>query len=298
MKYVTVGDKSELSKVVFGCMRIRDAGIEGDVLLKIVEECMDMGIDTFDHAPVYGGYTCEKIFGDSVLKKNPTLRNKMKLVTKVGIVCPGARENNIIFYDSTKKEILIEVEESLKKLRTDYIDLLLIHRPDIIGNPEESADALDTLVKEGKVLNVGVSNYMPSQMDMLQSKMKTRIVTDQMEFSVKTVENFFNGVSDYALEKNMPMMAWSPLGGGTVFAGEDEQSVRLRTVIGKIAERKDVSMDTVMYAFLFKHPMNIMAITGTMNINRIKNAVEAVDLELSYDEWYEILAASRGYDVP
>jgi len=298
MKYVKLGEKLELSKVVFGCMRIKDGGIEGDNLLNMVKECMEYGIDTFDHAPVYGGYTCEKIFGDSVLRKEPSLREKIKIVTKAGIVCPGVRGNEIIYYDSTKKEIMTEVEESLHKLGTDYIDLLLIHRPDIIGNPAEIAEALDTLVQEGKVLNVGVSNYMPSQMDMLQSKMKTKIVTDQMEFSAKTVENFFNGVSDYSLEKDMPMMAWSPLGGGAVFAGKDEQSVRLREVISVIAEQNDVNMDTIMYAFLFKHPMNLMAITGTMNMGRVKNAVDAVDVDLSYEEWYKILAASRGYNVP
>lgn len=298
MRYVKLGDKLELSKVIFGCMRIKDGGVEEKQLLGMVKQCLDYGIDTFDHAPVYGGYTCEKIFGDAVLKAEPSLREKMKIVTKAGIVCPGVRDNKVIYYNTTKKEIMTEVEESLQKLSTDYIDLLLIHRPDPFSNPEETADALDTLVKEGKVLNVGVSNYMPSQMDALQKKMKTRIITDQMEFSVKTVENFFNGVSDYSFEKNMPMMAWSPLAGGSIFTGTDEQSIRLRETISAIAEEKNVDMDVIMYAFLFNHPMDIMAITGTMNMKRVKNAVEALDVKLTYDEWYQILAASRGYNVP
>ncbi len=298
MRYVELGKNLELSKVVFGCMRLQEGKAEGNELLNIVKECLELGVDTFDHAPVYGGYTCEKLFGDAVLKAEPSLRKKMKIVTKAGIVCPGARDNTIIYYDSTKKEILAEVEESLQKLSTDYIDLLLIHRPDPLADPAETADALETVVKQGKVLHVGVSNYMPSQIDALQAKLNLPIVTDQMEFSVKNVDNFFNGVSDYSFEKNMPMMAWSPLGGGSVFAGTDEQSLRLRAVIEKIAKEKNLSMDIVMYAFLFKHPMNIMAITGTTNMGRIKNAIAALELDLSYEEWYEILAASRGYNVP
>lgn len=298
MKQVKLGNKLELSKVVFGCMRILDGNVTGDTLLNTVKECMELGIDTFDHAPVYGGYQCEEAFGNAVLRKEPALRKKMKLVTKAGIVLPGKNENQVIYYDSTKQEILREVDESLRKLGTDYIDLLLIHRPDPFADPAKTAEALEEVVASGKVLHVGVSNYMPSQMDALQSKMNIPIVTDQMEFSVKTVDNFFNGVSDYSFEKNMPMMAWSPLGGGSVFAGKDEQSVRLRDVISQIAEARNVAMDVIMYAFLFSHPMNIMAITGTMNMSRVKNAVDALEVKLTYDEWYQILAASRGYNVP
>ena len=288
----------ELSQVIVGCMRAKDAGMEGEEMLRFVEGCLDLGIDSFDHAPVYGGYTCEKIFGDAVLRKEPQLRKKMKLVTKAGIVLPGVEGNKAIYYKSTKKEILKEIEESLEKLGTDYVDLLLVHRPDPLADPEETADALETVVKEGKALHVGVSNFMPSQITMLQSFMSVPLVTNQMELSVKCVDNFFNGVLDDAFTRRIPLMAWSPLGGGSVFTGEDEQSVRLRDVLGQIAEEHGTTMDAVMYAWLFAHPVRIAAITGTMNINRIKTAVKAQELSLSYDEWYRILAASRGFDVP
>ncbi len=174
----------ELSQVIVGCMRAKDAGMEGEEMLRFVEGCLDMGIDSFDHAPVYGGYTCEKIFGDAVLRKEPQLRKKMKLVTKAGIVLPGVEGNKAIYYKSTKKEILKEIEESLEKLGTDYVDLLLVHRPDPLADPEETADALETVVKEGKALHVGVSNFMPSQITMLQSFMSVPLVTNQMELSV------------------------------------------------------------------------------------------------------------------
>ena len=298
MKTVKIDESFEISQVVAGCMRAADKNMQGDSLLRFAEECMDMGVTTFDHAPVYGGYTCEKLFGDAVLKKHPGLRGKMQLVTKTGIVLSGKNGNRTIYYESTKKEIIKEMDESLQNLATDYIDLLLVHRPDILADPAETAEALDSLVDQGKVRYIGVSNFMPSQFAMLQSYMKHKIVINQMELSVKNTENFFNGVTDDAFTRRIPLMAWSPLGGGSVFTGEDEQSVRLRKVCEEIAGDHDTSVDAVMYAWLFVHPVRIAAITGTMNMDRVKKAVDALDLNLSYDEWYRILEASRGFPVP
>lgn len=298
MKTVKIEEAFEISQVAVGCMRAADAKMSEEELLRFVEECMELGVTTFDHAPVYGNYTCEKLFGDSVLRKKPEMRTKMQLVTKTGIVLAGKNGNQTIYYESTGNEIRKEMDASLKNLGTDYVDLLLVHRPDPLADPAETADALDTLVKEGKVRYIGVSNYMPSQIEMLQSYMKNKIVINQMELSVKATENFFNGVTDDALTRRMPLMAWSPLGGGSVFQGMNDQSVRLRNVLGEIAESKNTSMDAVMYAWLFAHPARIAAITGTMNIKRVKIATEALELSLSYDEWYRILEASRGYSVP
>lgn len=298
MKKIKLSENLFLSQVVMGCMRIADSGLTEAELLRLVEECLDMGVTSIDHAPVYGGYTCEKIFGDAVLRKKPELREKMELITKAGIVCPGHYGNKTIYYNSTKEEILKEMDESLEKLGTDHVDLLLIHRPDPLADPEETADALETVVKEGKALNVGVSNFMPSQIAMLQSYMSIPLVTNQMELSVKNTENFFNGVVDDALTRKMPLMAWSPLGGGDVFKGTDEKFVRLRTVLTAVAEQYQTTMDAVMYAWLFTHPAKIAALTGTMNADRIRTAVHASDIQLSYDEWYQILEASRGFSVP
>lgn len=298
MRKIKLSEQLELSQVVMGCMRIADSKITEAELLRLVETCLDMGVTSIDHAPVYGGYTCEKIFGDAVLRKRPELREKMQLITKAGIVCPGKNENKTIYYNSTKEEILKEMDESLEKLGTDHVDLLLVHRPDPLADPAETADALETLVKQGKALHVGVSNFMPSQMTMLQSKMNIPITTNQMELSVKNTENFFNGVVDDAFTRGIPMMAWSPLGGGDVFKSKEEKFVRLRSVLTEIAEDHGTTMDAVMYAWLFVHPVQIAALTGTMNADRIRTAVEATELSLSYDEWYRILEASRGYSVP
>ena len=298
MKKIKLSDRLELSQVVMGCMRIADAGITEQELLTLVETCLDMGVTSIDHAPVYGGYTCEKIFGDAVLRKRPELRDKMQLITKAGIVCPGHYGNKTIYYNSTREEILREMDESLEKLGTDHVDLLLIHRPDPLADPAETADALETVVKQGKALHVGVSNFMPSQMTMLQSYLSIPLVTNQVELSVKNTENFFNGVVDDAFTRRIPLMAWSPLGGGDVFRSQEEKYVRLRGVLTEIAEGHETSMDAVMYAWLFMHPVRIAALTGTMNADRIKAAAEAADLQLSYDEWYQILEASRGFSVP
>lgn len=298
MRKIKLSADLELSQVVMGCMRIVDSKIREEDLLKNVEACLDMGVTSIDHAPVYGCYTCEKIFGDAVLRKRPELRSKMEIITKTGIVLPGREGNKTIYYKSTKEEILKEMDESLEKLGTDYVDLLLVHRPDPLADPQETADALETLVKQGKVRQVGVSNFMPSQMTMLQSRLTLPIATNQMELSVKNTENFFNGVVDDAFTRKMPLMAWSPLGGGSVFKGEDEQSVRLCAVLTEIAQDHGTTMDAIMYAWLFVHPVKIAAITGTMNADRIRTAAEATEISLSYDEWYRILEASRGYSVP
>ena len=298
MKKIKLSDRLELSQVVMGCMRIADAGITEQELLTLVETCLDMGVTSIDHAPVYGGYTCEKIFGDAVLRKRPELREKMQLITKAGIVCPGHYGNKTIYYDSTREEILREMDESLEKLGTDHVDLLLIHRTDPLADPAGTAGALGTVVKQGKAPHGGGCNFMPSQMTMLQSYLNIPLVTNQVELSVKNTENFFNGVVDDAFTRRIPLMAWSPLGGGDVFRSQEEKYVRLRGVLTEIAKGHETSMDAVMYAWLFMHPVRIAALTGTMNADRIKAAAEAADLKLSYDEWYQILEASRGFSVP
>ena len=212
MKKIKLSENLELSQVVMGCMRIADSNLTENELLDLVEKCLDMGVTSIDHAPVYGGYTCEKIFGDAVLRKRPELRDKMQLITKAGIVCPGHYGNKTIYYNSTKEEILKEMDESLEKLGTDHVDLLLIHRPDPLADPAETADALETVVKQGKALNIGVSNFLPSQMTMLQSYLNIPLVTNQMELSVKNTENFFNGVVDDAFTRRIPLMNYRKTG--------------------------------------------------------------------------------------
>lgn len=298
METVKLSDKLELTKIIAGCMRMVNAGKKGRELLRFVRECMELGINCFDHAPVYGGGLCEKIFGDDVIAAEPGIREKIKIVTKAGIVVPGTCGNRHIYYDSRESSLLAEVEASLRRLSTDHVDLLLIHRPDILGHPEEAAGALEKIIKDGKALEVGVSNYEVSQFEALQHYLPFPLVANQVELSVKTADHLLNGVVDTAMRLGTGIMAWSPLGGGSVFKGEDEKSLRLQKAIGEIADAHGTTIDAVMYAWLFRHPAKIMAITGTMNSEHLKPAVEALSLALSYDEWYGILAASRGFEVP
>ncbi len=296
MKRLNMTENFDISQVIAGFMRLTSSDLDEQGLLNFTKECIDLGVDTFDHAPVYGSYTCEKIFGDSVLKKEPSLRKKMKLITKTGIVSLAHAET--AHYNSSSKYILNEVEQSLQKLSTDYVDLLLVHRPDFLASPEDIAYALEKLIKEGKVLNIGVSNYTPSQMEALQSYLSVPIVTNQVEISVKYVDVFTDGTLDHAFKTRSSLMAWSPVGGGSVFSGDDEQSTRLRTALQKLADKYNTTIDAIMYAWLFTHPINMSAVAGTMNIDRIKVAVEATKITLTYEEWYYILEASRGYRVP
>lgn len=298
METVRLSDKLELTRVIAGCMRMVDAGKKGGELLRFVQECMELGINCFDHAPVYGGGICEETFGRDVIMAQPGIRGKIKIVTKAGIVVPGTYGNRHIYYDSRESSLLAEVEASLKRLCTDHVDILLIHRPDILGHPEEAARALEKIVKDGKALEVGVSNYEVSQFEALQHYLPFPLAANQVELSVKTTDHLFNGVADMAMRLGTGIMAWSPLGGGSIFKGEDEKSLRLKETVNEIADAHGTSMDAVMYAWLFCHPAKIMAITGTMNSEHLKPAVEALSLSLSYDEWYGILAASRGFEVP
>ena len=298
MEKITLAENLQLSRVIAGCMRTLEAGMDGKKLREFVEACLELGIDSFDHAPVYGAGGCERIFGEEVLQKEPSLRDRIKIVTKAGIILPGQKGNKHIYYDSSEENLLAEIDASLSRLCTDHVDLLLIHRPDVLGDPEQTARALEKIVKSGKALQVGVSNYEPAQFESLQAFLPFKLVANQVEFSVKATDNFFNGVLDTARRLGTALMAWSPLGGGSVFKGEDEQSLRLRKELSEIADRYQVSLDAVMYAFIYRHPANILVITGTMNPDRIRTAAEALQLSLTYDEWYAVLAASRGFDVP
>lgn len=210
METVKLSDKLELTRVIVGCMRMMDAGKKGRELLSFVHECMELGMNCFDHAPVYGGTLCEKTFGDDVIKAEPGIRGKIKIVTKAGIVVPGMAGNRHIYYDSREGSLIAEVEASLKRLSTDHVDLLLIHRPDILGHPEETARALEKIVKDGKALEVGVSNYEVSQFEALQQYLPFPLVANQVEVSVKTTDNLFNGVIDTAMRLHTGIMAWSP----------------------------------------------------------------------------------------
>lgn len=290
----------EISRIAAGLWRLSGWNMSTSDLCGWIDSAIDLGVTTFDHADIYGDYTCEKIFGEA-LGSRSSIRPKIQLVTKCGIQLVS--DNNpgctVKHYDTSREHILKSVENSLERLRTDYIDLLLIHRPDPLMDASEVAEAFTTLRDSGKVLFFGVSNFNTSQFEMLQSKMSFPLVTNQIECSVLHAEPFEDGTLDTCAGHGISPMAWSPLGGGELFTGKSEQAVRVRAELESICGRLGIgSIDMLALAWLLRHPASIVPIIGTHSLERMKRAVEAAEIELPREDWFSILRASKGTDVP
>ena len=201
-------------------------------------------------------------------------------------------------YDSSRAHIVESVERSLKALGTDHVEVLLLHRQDPLMDPDEVAAAFSELETSGKVLEFGVSNFTPSHLEALQSRLERPLVTNQVEASVLHLEPFLDGTFDQALTRRFRPMAWSPLGGGRLFSGAGEQEVRVRGAASRIAEELGESLDTVAYAFLLRHPVGMRPITGSGKLDRIAAAVRATEVALSRDQWFELWTASTGSPLP
>ena len=296
---IALNDNLSLSRIVHGYWRLRDWNLSDDQLLKLIEQVLELGITSFDHADIYGNHTCEAYFGRALALK-PELREKMELISKCGIkmATDYNPELDIKIYDYSTEYIIKQAETSLKNLGTDRLDLLLLHRPAPFFNPEEVAKAFDQLKSSGKVLNFGVSNFSPAQFDTLQSYLDMPLATNQVEISVSCLAHFENENTEYFLKHKIKPMAWSPLAGGAIFNPKTEKEQRLAAVLKTIAAELNTDIDQVMYAWLLKHPTGIMPIVGSQHINRIKSAVDALEIELSLEQWYKIYIASKGEDLP
>ena len=300
MDIVKLRDDLEFSRIVHGYWRLMEWNLSDNELVKLIEEVYDLGITTVDHADIYGNFSCEEKFGNA-LKLNKGLREKLQIVTKCGIKFPSINrpENKSHCYDTSKEHIINSAERSLKNFNTDYLDLLLIHRVDALLNPEEVAEAFTRLKNQGKVRYFGVSNFLPSQFNMLNSYLDNSLVTNQVEISPLCLDAFEDGTLDLMLEKRVKPMAWSPLAGGRLFKGNDERDIRVQKVLNKIKEEVSANdIDEVAYAWLLMHPSKIMPIVGSGKLDRIKAAVKATEIKLTRDQWFEIYVASRGVDIP
>ncbi len=300
MKTVKPSENLEMSRIVQGLWRLNNWDMNNKELLKFVEEALDMGVTTFDHADVYGDYTCEAMFGQ-IFKLKPGLRKRMQLVTKCGIkmVSDKFPERKIKHYDTGYDHIIYSVEQSLRNLHTDYLDLLLIHRPDPLMDPAATARAFEELESQGKVLHFGVSNFTPIQFEMLDWHFDGKLVTNQVEISPYNLEHFQNSNIEFFLREEIHPMAWSPLSGGKIFSPGDERGIRIKTKLKGIAEELGVKdIEKVIYAWLLTHPAGIIPIVGTGKIERLKKAVQSVDIELTREQWFEIYVASMGHKVP
>lgn len=299
MKIQLHPDGPILSRITAGLMRLHDWQFSVDHLHQWIQQCVDLGVTTFDHADIYGGYTVEKLFGDA-LAKDPGLRKKTELVTKcgIGLVTGNRPENTIKHYNTSYDYIIFSAELSLKNLRTDVIDLFLIHRPSPLMNATETARALSDLVKSGKVQHVGISKFSPSQFDLLQSRLDIPLVTNQVEFSALHNQRVYDGTFDQAQKLNFSPMVWSPFGGGSVFSGNDEQSTRIMKTCNELSEKYQCAADQLLLAWVMHHPTKPVPVTGSGNIRRIAGAVGALNIEMNDQDWFAILKSSNNHDVP
>ena len=288
------------TKLITGLWRLASWELRQQSLLSFIHQNLELGIDTFDHADIYGSYTCESIFGEA-LSLEPGLRPKLKLITKCGIKLPYQRFEGIRlnFYDTSKPHIIDSVHHSLANFKTDYLDLLLIHRPDPLLDADEVADAFQTLKQQGKVLNFGVSNFTPFQFQLLQSRLDFQLVTNQVEFSLLHMQPAHDGTLDQCQQLRIAPLAWSPLAGGRLLTDFSEQAQRLRSVMQQLRdELNGAEADQIALAWIMRHPAHIVPILGTGNIDRIKSACQAIDLKLTREQWFMLWAASNGHNVP
>lgn len=288
------------SRPALGVWRMAEWKMSSSEILSFIHACLDLGITTFDHADIYGDYTCEALFG-AALSQEPALRSRLQLISKCGIklVSPNRPSHTIKHYDTSRAHILASVDRSLQALHTDYLDVLLIHRPDPFMDADDTAEAFIQLQQSGKVQHFGVSNFLPSQVDLLSSRLPFPLVTNQIEISVMHLNAFTDGTLDQCQRLRMAAMAWSPLGGGDLFKGDSPKAVRLRQALSAIAQQfGQMTIDQIALAWLLAHPANILPILGTGQIDRIRRAIAAADLKLTREQWFTIWSASTGTEVP
>ena len=287
------------SRLTLGVWRMAEWQMSIPEIQAWIEGCLELGITTFDHADIYGDYTCEGLFG-AVLKAAPALRDRMQLISKCGIklMSPNRPAHTLKHYDTSRAHILASVDHSLQQLHTDCLDVLLLHRPDPLMNADDVAEAFTTLKQAGKVLHFGVSNFTPSQFELLASRLDFPLVTNQIELSVMQRDAFENGVLDQCQRLRIAPMAWSPLGGGELFYGKTPDTIRLRNALNSIAQDHDAGLDQVALAWLLVHPAQIIPILGTRNLDRIRSAAGSTALNLTREEWFAIWIAATGRNVP
>jgi len=285
----------EFSRVLTGVWRwdnLSPEAIDG-----LINQSLDCGITTFDHADIYGNYTCETLFGN-VIRERSSLRARLQLVTKCGIKLLSDKKpaHWIKHYDTSKEHIVQSVESSLRNLHTDYLDLLLIHRPDPLLNPQEVAEAFSLLKQNGKVLHFGVSNFTAPQLEMLQQYVHDPLVTNQIELSLFNNSLFFDGTVDTLMKHRISPMAWSPLGGGKYFTASGlEEAIESR--LDMLVFKYQCTVSQLLLAWLLHHPSGIVPILGTTNSNRIKEGAEALAIKLDRQDWFAMLMLVTGRDV-
>nr|WP_315201084.1 aldo/keto reductase [uncultured Flavobacterium sp.] len=288
--------KIPFSKIIAGTMTwgIWGKNCSTPQMTELINLCLESGISTFDHADIYGGYTTEKDFGKA-FSDSKINRSDIQLISKCGIQMISENRNNTIKHYSYSKDYIIEsAEQSLKHLQTDYLDLLLLHRPSPLMQADEIAEAVEKLKTTGKILDFGVSNFTPSQCNLIETK--TKINYNQIEFSITHLEPMLDGSLDHMQTNLIAPMCWSPL--GTVFRKNDEQSQRIQKISNELASKYQVSNDVILLSWILKHPSGILPVCGTSDKKRLANLMQATTFEMELEDWFSLWTSSTGNDVP
>lgn len=286
----------QFSRFIMGYWRLLDWQLSSAQLLDLMKYHLDLGITTIDHADIYGGYCCEEVFGKA-LALEPSLRHKMEIVSKCGIALTANSANVLNHYNTTQAHIISSVETSLKKLGTDYLDLLLIHRPNPLMDADEVAQAFVKLKEAGKIRFAGVSNFTPWQFELLQSRLPFPLVTNQLEISPLYQQGTLDGSLDLCQQRKIKPMAWSCLGGGRLFTAPEYAPLRkeLEHIREEIGAQ---SIEQVVYAWVLMLPSQPLPIIGSGKRERIAFAAQSLTLPLTLQQWFRIRKAALGFDVP
>lgn len=292
-------DGPEFSRIILGFWRAVEWEMSSRELLKFIKQSIELGITTFDHADIYGKFSCEELFGDAV-KIEPSIKDKIEIVTKCGIVftCDKRPQYKFHYYDTSREHIIESVDNSLKNLRVDCIDLLLIHRADPFMNADDTAQGLSEVIESGKVKYAGVSNFSAHQFDLLQSRLDFQLVTNQIEFSAMNMTALADGTIDQCQKYGISPMAWSPLAGGKLFSQNTDQTSRLHKLFSELKDKYNAEPDQLALAWIISHPSNIFPVIGSGKIERVTSAAESCKISLSKEDWFKIWTASMGHEVP
>jgi predicted oxidoreductase len=284
------------SPIVAGTMNwgVWHANFTAAQMASMMHSCIEAGITSFDHADIYGGYTTEAEFGKAFAESGID-RETIQLISKCGIQHTlGIRQNKVKHYDYSKEYIIWSAENSLKNLQTDYLDLLLLHRPSPLMQPDEIAEAVEKLKAGGKIKSFGVSNFTNTQTDLI--RLRTEVEFNQIEFSATAFRPMLDGSLDYMQVNGIRPMAWSPI--GNVFKLENKQTERLKMLLLSLVEKYEATADVILMAWILKHPAHVIPVSGSCSAERLKNQMRAAGLNLELEDWFALWTESMGEKVP
>lgn len=296
MERVALSADIELSRIIYGMWRLADdENLSPEHVIAKIEANLAQGITSMDQADIYGDYASEALLGKA-LKLAPHLKDKLEIISKCDIALLSDKypDRRVKHYDTSRDYIFAQVESSLSLMGIEALDVLLLHRPDPLMDHIETGRALDDLVAQGKIKSVGVSNFKPWDISLLQSQMDTMILTNQIEISLLANDAFTNGDLAFAQEHGIAPMAWSPLAGGQLFSGDN---ATLTAAMRIMAEAHNCSISQLAIAWLLRHPSGILPVMGTNNLDRIAETGQALSVSLSREDWFVLYEAARGREV-